>query len=124
MSNGRAVALRVKREVVQEGLVPPPLLRRLIFKPRIGADDIAAATVSAPAAFSKLDVMVRSHFDRAIINIEQTRSLASFQVVTQKDIVSKNKRRSPARTVAVIAAGSAAQKKEGFEVVDERVIRK
>jgi hypothetical protein len=52
MLDGRTIALRIKVKVIEEGLIGPCLLRRLVHKSGIGADDISAAfvTVSGPIA--------------------------------------------------------------------------
>src|SRR5258707_7463506 len=54
---GRAVALRVKVEVIEEGMISPSLLRRLVDQPWVGADDISAAAVAVSRPVSILDVV-------------------------------------------------------------------
>ncbi len=54
---GRTVAPGVKVEVIQEGLIGPSLLRRLVYQPWVGANDIAAAAVAESRPISILDVV-------------------------------------------------------------------
>src|SRR5882757_10629594 len=55
--NGRTVAPGGKVEVIEEGLIGPSLLRRLVYQPWVGADDISAAFVAKSRPIAIFDIV-------------------------------------------------------------------